>query len=66
KGYTCVANCSDSNVANRRYAGRAVVVTLVVNQNARAGQNVRVEATLTGRNTQYGYPVSVCDDVPPV
>jgi prepilin-type N-terminal cleavage/methylation domain-containing protein len=66
KGYSCVANCGDSAPGNDRYAGRALVVTLVVNQNAESGNDVRIQSTITGRNTQYGYPVSVCDDVPPV
>lgn len=65
KGYTCVANCSDPNPANRRYAGRSLVVTLLVNEDASSGQNVRLQSSITGRNTQYGYPVSVCDDIPP-
>ena len=66
KGYTCVANCSDSNQSNDRFAGRSLVVTLLVNQNPSAGADVRIQSTITGRNTQYGYPVSVCDDVPPL
>jgi type II secretory pathway component PulJ len=66
KGYTCVSNCTDPVLANRHYSGRSVVVTLVVNQNAEAGNDVRVQASITGRNTQYGYPTNVCTDVPPV
>jgi type II secretory pathway component PulJ len=66
KGYTCVSNCSDPNLANRHYSGRSVVVTLVVNQNAASGKDVKVQASITGRNTEYGYPVNVCADVPPV
>ncbi len=65
KGYTCVSNCSDPNVANRHYSGRSLIVTLVVNDDATSGSNVRVQASITGRNTQYGYPSNVCADVPP-
>lgn len=66
KGYTCVSNCSDPLPANRHYSGRTLIATLVVNQNPKAGENVRVQVSITGRNTQYGYPTNVCTDVPPV
>ncbi len=46
--------------------GRTVKVAFAVNADLanRPTQTVRVEASLTGRNTSYGYPVSVCDTVP--
>ncbi|HJP65022.1 MAG TPA: hypothetical protein VKA30_01810 [Actinomycetota bacterium] len=52
-------------VLDSNAAGRSVNVTLVVNQKASSGSNVRVETTVSGRNTQFGYPVNVCTDVPP-
>jgi type II secretory pathway component PulJ len=66
KGYTCAENCGDSDPGNDRHVGRSLVVTLVVNQNPESGSDVRLQSTITGRNTQYGYPVNVCHDVPPV
>jgi len=45
---------------------RTVNVSFAVNTDLahRPTQTVRVQASLTGRNTSYGYPVSVCDTVP--
>jgi prepilin-type N-terminal cleavage/methylation domain-containing protein len=45
--------------------GRTVVVTLMVNENALSGQTVRIQESITGRNTEYGYPNNVCTDIPP-
>lgn len=46
------------------YGGRILNVTFVVNPGA-GDSNVVVRASITGRNTQFGYPESVCDDIPP-
>jgi prepilin-type N-terminal cleavage/methylation domain-containing protein len=46
------------------YGGRILNVAFVVNPGA-GDSDVVVRASITGRNTQYGYPVSVCDDIPP-
>lgn len=45
---------------------RTVNVSLAVNEDLanRPGQTVRVQASLTGRNTSYDYPVNVCAQVP--
>jgi prepilin-type N-terminal cleavage/methylation domain-containing protein len=45
---------------------RTLNVTLAVNDNYTRypTQTVRVQAALTGRNTSYGYPVSVCAVTP--
>jgi len=45
--------------------GRTMVVSLVVNSNSKSGQNVKIQQSITGRNTEYGYPSSVCADIPP-
>jgi type II secretory pathway pseudopilin PulG len=45
--------------------GRTIVVTLMVNQNAKSGQTVQIQESITGRNTEYGYPNNVCQDIPP-
>jgi type II secretory pathway pseudopilin PulG len=46
--------------------GRTIVITLLVNNNpALSGSNVSISQSVTGRNTEFGYPSSVCEDVPP-
>jgi prepilin-type N-terminal cleavage/methylation domain-containing protein len=45
--------------------GRTIVVNLLVNQNAASGQNVNIKASVSGRNTEYGYPSNVCATIPP-
>jgi prepilin-type N-terminal cleavage/methylation domain-containing protein len=42
------------------FGGRLMNVSLSTNANARSGQAVRVNASITGRNTEYGFPVNVC------
>ena len=46
------------------FGGRILNLTFVVNPGA-GDSDVVVQASIAGRNTQYGYPVSVCDDIPP-
>jgi prepilin-type N-terminal cleavage/methylation domain-containing protein len=46
------------------FGGRILNITFVVNPGA-GDSDVVVRESVTGRNTQYGYPVSVCDDIPP-
>jgi prepilin-type N-terminal cleavage/methylation domain-containing protein len=50
--------------SSSNFGGRILNLTFVVNPGA-GDSNVVVQASITGRNTQYGYPVSVCDDIPP-
>jgi type II secretory pathway component PulJ len=45
--------------------GRTIVITLMVNANQKSGQNVKIQQSITGRNTEYGYPSNVCADIPP-
>jgi type II secretory pathway component PulJ len=45
--------------------GRTIVVSLFVNANSNSGQNVNIKQSVTGRNTEYGYPSNVCADIPP-
>jgi type II secretory pathway pseudopilin PulG len=45
--------------------GRTIVVSLVVNANSKSGQDVNIKQSVTGRNTEYGYPSNVCADIPP-
>lgn len=50
--------------SSSNFGGRILNVAFVVNPGA-GDSDVIVQASITGRNTQYGYPVSVCDDIPP-
>ncbi len=43
---------------------RIVNVTIVTQTNVNSGNPIRISASLTGRNTSYGYPLSVCAAVP--
>ncbi len=44
---------------------RTLIVTILVNEKAASGGDVRVQASVTGRNTEYGYPSDICNDIPP-
>ncbi len=46
--------------------GRLINVTIVTQTSGRSGNPVRIEASIGGRNTSYGYPVNVCGTIPPV
>ena len=48
------------------FGQRVMRVAIVANDDERAGRPVRVDLSVTGRNTQYGYSGSVCNDVPPL
>jgi prepilin-type N-terminal cleavage/methylation domain-containing protein len=47
--------------------GRTVDVVLMINSTPddQTNRTVRIETSLTGRNTSFGFPVDVCDPVPP-
>lgn len=46
--------------------GRVIVVSLLVNASKGTGSsNVLLQESVTGRNTEYGYPSQVCADIPP-
>ena len=44
--------------------GRAVQITIVTNASSVGGNNVTIQQEVTGRDTEYGYPNSVCKDIP--
>ncbi len=46
-------------------AKRIVNISIIVNADSRNGNAVRVDTTVEGRNTVYGYPSNLCgrDDV---
>jgi prepilin-type N-terminal cleavage/methylation domain-containing protein len=49
--------------------GRTMIITLLVNTNTTSntanGNTVKFQLSVTGRNTSYGYPSTVCTDIPP-
>jgi type II secretory pathway pseudopilin PulG len=45
--------------------GRTIIVNIIVNENPSSGSDVRITASVTGRNTEYGYPTTVCSEIPP-
>jgi len=47
------------------YGNRLVTVTIVVDDNPASGQEVRIQSSVEGRDTTFGYPNSACADVPP-
>jgi Tfp pilus assembly protein PilW len=49
-----------SGGATNLFGQRAVQITIMTQQNAHQGIPVSITNTVTGRNTQYGYPANVC------
>lgn len=47
------------------FGDRLLTVSFMVQTNARSGRPTRIDASITGRNTQFGYPTDVCSPVPP-
>jgi prepilin-type N-terminal cleavage/methylation domain-containing protein len=47
------------------FGERIMRVSLVSNAKTQSGDPVRIDAAITGRNTQYEFPRAVCADVPP-
>jgi type II secretory pathway pseudopilin PulG len=45
--------------------GRTIIISFLVSANPDAGTNVLIKESVTGRNTEYGYPSNVCADIPP-
>src|SRR5262245_55550422 len=45
--------------------GRSVVITMQVQQDPQSGVPVQIQQAITGRNTEYGYPSTVCQTIPP-
>jgi prepilin-type N-terminal cleavage/methylation domain-containing protein len=45
--------------------GRTIIVTILVNENPYSGRNVQIQESITGRNTEYGYPNNICAEIPP-
>ena len=47
------------------FGSRIVKVVIRANVDPSSGQTVQIDHSITGRDTEYGYPVSVCTDIPP-
>jgi len=49
--------------------GRTLIITILDNTNTSSnttlGNTVKIQESVTGRNTSYGFPSSVCSDIPP-
>lgn len=48
-----------------QYGSRLLTIVLVTNDNAASGPAARVESSVTGRNTGFGFPTTVCNNIPP-
>jgi Tfp pilus assembly protein PilW len=51
--------------ADAEYGRRILKVTLLAEGDGADKTVQRIESSITGRNTGFGYPVSICDDSPP-
>jgi prepilin-type N-terminal cleavage/methylation domain-containing protein len=47
------------------FGNRIVKIRIVSNVTGSSAQNVEVDESVTGRNTEFGYPNGVCADIPP-
>jgi hypothetical protein len=47
------------------YGNRILNVAIVVNERSSSGANVETDTSITGRDTEYGYPATLCADIPP-
>jgi prepilin-type N-terminal cleavage/methylation domain-containing protein len=47
------------------FGSRLLNISLLVNDPRSASKNAEVQASVAGRNTQYGYPNFVCATIPP-
>jgi hypothetical protein len=48
-----------------QYGSRTLDIAFVVQANSWSGSPVEVDESVTGRDTEYGYPTNVCATVPP-
>jgi len=47
------------------YGNRIMKVTILSNEHPSGGRTVRIQSSVTARNTEFGYPNEICSDVPP-
>jgi prepilin-type N-terminal cleavage/methylation domain-containing protein len=48
-----------------QYGSRTLDIAILVQANSWSGSPVEVDESVTGRDTEYGYPTNVCSTVPP-
>jgi len=47
------------------FGDRIINIDILVNHNPKSGKTVEIKDSVTGRNTEFGYPNTVCNAVPP-
>jgi type II secretory pathway pseudopilin PulG len=47
------------------FGDRNIKIDILVNHNPKSGKTVEIQDSVTGRNTEFGYPNTVCNAVPP-
>lgn len=47
------------------YGGRLVIINILTQQSGFQGKPLSIYDSVEGRNTQYGYPANICQDIPP-
>jgi prepilin-type N-terminal cleavage/methylation domain-containing protein len=47
------------------FGSRIMKIQILANQNSSSGRSVEIDDSVTARNTEYGYPQTICSDVPP-
>lgn len=47
------------------YAGRLIDIRIITNKSGSASGPIEFKSSVTGRNTEYGYPSTVCATTPP-
>ncbi len=53
------------DTSQSNFGNRILKIVILANQNANSGSTVEIDDSITARDTQYGFPSSVCSDVPP-
>jgi len=46
------------------FGDRIINIDILVNHNPKSGKTVEIQDSVTGRNTEFGYPNTVCNTVP--
>jgi type II secretory pathway component PulJ len=47
------------------FGGRIIKILILANANSGKGRTVQIGVSITGRDTEFGYPNNICDDIPP-
>jgi prepilin-type N-terminal cleavage/methylation domain-containing protein len=48
-----------------QFGSRIVKIRILANENPSYGQTVEIDESVTGRDTEFGYPVNICSSIPP-